>query len=62
MEHYLNGTHDENADILILVDSAVITDIAIRHMQFAYHDMLRILNNNSVPVQNHPQISIEYDD
>lgn len=59
MHHYVNGSHNENASILIRLDSDVVTDIIVKHMRFAYNDVRRNLIENGVPVTSIPPVSIE---
>lgn len=59
MQHYVNGSHNEHASILICLDSDVVTDIIVKHMRFAYNDVTRILVENGVPATSIPAISIE---
>lgn len=57
--HYVDGSHNEHASILICLDSDLVTDIIVKRMRFEYNDVRRILVENGVPVTSIPPISIE---
>lgn len=62
MEHFLDGEHHENSSVLILVDSALVMDMTVNHLKFAYHNLVRKLKRSGVPSVRIPEISVEEED
>lgn len=61
LEHISNEEHGENANIQILVDSELITEMTLNQLKFAYQELTRKLRFNGVTNQTIPKMTIEYD-
>lgn len=61
LEHISHEQHGENANIQILVDSDLITEMTVNQLKFAYQELTRKLRFYGVPNQIIPKMTTEHD-